>query len=141
MDALDLLQPHVAEALAHETLATPDARHVEATPGRVSVNVHITRVDAANDGPDSRAEIELSGTGSFRLLLDGEFELVEIDDDPRSWPETFRELVALADVFLDGRGTRQRTQVGRRRHRDGVVLELGDDSYLLEGPTRRTPIA
>jgi len=50
------------------------------------------------------------------------------------------ELVALADAFLDGRGTRQRTLAGRGRHRDGVVLELGDASYLLDGPTRRARI-
>lgn len=140
MDAVDLLQPHVAEGLTRESLANPDARRVEAAGDRGGVVVRITRAGAVPDAPDSRALIEVSGGGSFRLLLDDAFELVDIDDLPDSWAKTFAELVALADAFLDGRGTRQRTPIGRGRVRDDVVLELGEDSFLVEGPTRRARI-
>lgn len=139
MDGTDLLDPGVAAAFVRETVARPQIRHVEATTRRGSVIIRITRAGAAVGEPDSRAEIEIRGSGSFRLLLDDEFELLEIDERPDSWVETVRDLVALADVFLEGRGVRQRTPAGRGRHRDGVVLELGDDSFLLEGPTRPRP--
>jgi len=64
------------------TLARPETRHVEATSRRGSVVVRITRAGAAVGDPDSRAEVEIRGSGSFRLLLDDAFELVEVDDLP-----------------------------------------------------------
>lgn len=140
MSGPDLLQPIEAESLTRRSLSNPEARRVKATADRGGVVVRVARVGAAIDDLDSRAQIEVTGGGTFRLLLDAAFELVTIDDLPDSWAETFAELVALADVFLDGRGTRQRTPIGRGRVRDGVVLDLGEGSFLLEGPTRRVRI-
>ncbi|MBC7596740.1 MAG: hypothetical protein H7288_22915 [Kineosporiaceae bacterium] len=125
-----LSEPGVFE-IAVEELAK-GSRHVHIHPRTVAVTRDVL--------PRTEARIEITGTGRFILRLDGVMSLEEIyDHDDDGILGILSDFCAVAVRYLEGAGTIS-SRVARRGTRQvSIVLDVGDDGYLLEGRLPKPP--